>query len=94
MHDEYIYTGLVEKNMRGIILFIFFKGSESWPNQSQFPLKLSKVLPNESCNPGQTSVLKWAIQILIFKYFHKGKRFCFFLFLHLQTEYSHLIDIY
>lgn len=45
------------KNILGIIHVILFKGSESWPNQTQFPLQLSKVLPNESYNPCQMSVL-------------------------------------
>lgn len=72
MHDEYIYTSLVEKTYQALSILCIFKDSESWPNQNQFPLKLSKVLPNESYNPGQMSVLKWAIKILIFKCFHEG----------------------
>lgn len=80
------------KNILGIIHFMLFKGSESWPNQNQFPLKLSKVLPNEICNPGQMSVLKWAIQILIFKCFHKGKNiggfFSYFYIYKLNTGIS------
>lgn len=73
MRDGCIHTSLVEETILGIIHIILFKGSESWPNQSQFPLRLSKALPSESYNPCQMSLLKRAIQLLIFKCFMKGK---------------------
>lgn len=85
------------KNILGIIHFVFFKGSESWPNQNQFPPKLSKVLPNESCKHGQMSVLKWAIQILIFKCFHDGKKYWGFFIIftftnRTQASHRHLLN--
>lgn len=99
MRDEYIHTSLVEKTYRALSTLYFSKAQKVGQIKLNFHWNSPKSFPMKAIIPAKCQFSNFccrAIQIFIFKCFHKRQKysFFFFFFFHLQTEYKYLIKIY
>lgn len=92
MHDEYIHTSLVEKPYWALSILYFSKTQKVGQIKPNFHWNSPKSFPMKAIIPAKyqfSTCSCRAIQILIFKCFHKGQIYSFFSF----CVYKHLINI-
>lgn len=95
MCDEYIHTSLVEKTYWALSMLYFSKAQKVGQIKPNFHCNSPKSFPMKAIIPAKCQFSTCscrAIQILIFQCFHKGQKYSFFFFLHLQASHQHFLN--